>query len=282
MNTSTDTYLSLLLSLPNIDPQTLLSAFFLTIARIIPLMAVVPFLGPKLLSNPVRMMFSIALCAIFLPQNLLSLQSSIPFGAAFIGFSLKELLIGFFLAVFASIPFWIASSSGNLIEQQRGSSALQVSDPTTQIQSSDIGNLYNYCLLVLFFVLGGPFLFFESLATSFQLLPIDRYVPALLFSSPSIPLWKTVLELFNHVMSLSIQLAAPSLIGLFLTDLFLGISNRLAPQVQIIFLGMPLKSWVGIALLTAAWSLILQVMSREAIDWIKALQPLLLKTFPSS
>jgi type III secretory pathway component EscT len=71
------------------------------------------------------------------------------------------------------------------------------------------------------------------------------------------------------MMNIATQLAAPALIGVLLTDLFLGIANRLAPQVQIVFLGIALKSWVGIALLTAAWGLMLQVMSKESIRWFQ-------------
>ena len=68
------------------------------------------------------------------------------------------------------------------------------------------------------------------------------------------------------MFTLCIQLAAPSLIGILLTDMFLGIANRMAPQVQIVFLGIPLKSWVGLAILAAAWSLILSVMSKHAME----------------
>lgn len=77
------------------------------------------------------------------------------------------------------------------------------------------------------------------------------------------------------MMNLSIQLAAPALIGILLTDMFLGIANRLAPQVQIVFLGISLKSWVGIALLTAAWALIIKVMGKEAIAWMKSVNQLI-------
>ena len=78
---------------------------------------------------------------------------------------------------------------------------------------------------------------------------------------------KTLQKMFN----LCIQLAAPSLIGILLMDMFLGIANRLAPQVQIVFLGVSLKSWVGIALLAASWFLVIQVMGKEAIAWTKSL-----------
>jgi type III secretory pathway component EscT len=77
--------------------------------------------------------------------------------------------------------------------------------------------------------------------------------------------------MLQHIMNLAIQLSAPALIGMLLTDLFLGIANRMAPQVQVVFLGIPLKSWVGIALIAAAWSLIITVMGKESILWIKAI-----------
>jgi type III secretion protein T len=73
------------------------------------------------------------------------------------------------------------------------------------------------------------------------------------------------------MMSIATQLSAPALIGILLTDLFLGIANRLAPQVQIVFLGIALKSWVGIALLTAAWGMMIQVMSKQSTSWFQAL-----------
>jgi type III secretory pathway component EscT len=76
-------------------------------------------------------------------------------------------------------------------------------------------------------------------------------------------------------MRLSVQLASPALIGILLTDMFLGIANRLAPQVQIVFLGVSLKSWVGIALLCAAWGLTLQVLGRESITYFQHLDVLI-------
>jgi type III secretion protein T len=276
MNTldATDSYLNLLLSLPHLAPITVLSVFFLTLARILPIMTLAPFLGAKNLPMVLRMMFSVAMVAIFLPQNLLAVKGDIPYGMAFIGYSLKELLIGTILGFFAAAPFFIAQMSGSLIDHSRGSSALQVTDPTTQTQTGPIGILYNYVLIVIFFILGGPFLFFDGLADSYRLIPVDGLLNPTFFNS-NLPIWKQLFHIAEFMFDLSVQLAAPALIGILLTDLFLGIANRLAPQVQIVFLGMSLKSWVGIALLTAAWALIIQVMGKESIAWIKSLNQMI-------
>lgn len=268
---ATDDYLNFLLSIQNVEPMTILAVFFLTLGRILPLVVIVPFLGAKNIPRLVRMMFAVALTMIFLPGNILTVQANIPYDFVYVGYLLKELLIGAFLGFIASAPFYIAQTTGSLIDHSRGSSALQVTDPTTQVQTGPIGVLYNYVLLAIFFSLGGPFLFFGALADSYQLIPVDGLISMTFFSLKH-TFWKLIFALLQKIMNLAIQLAAPALIGILLTDLFLGIANRLAPQVQIVFLGIPLKSWVGIALMTAAWVLIIQVLGKESITWIKLLK----------
>ncbi len=273
--TATDSYVSLLLSLPHLQPATVLSLFFLTLARMLPIMALAPFFGaPRNLPMALRMMFAIALVAIFLPQNLMVAKGELPFNGAFIGLMAKELLIGMILGFFAAVPFYIALMAGSLIDHQRGSSALQVTDPTTQSQTGPIGMLYNYVLIATFFLLNGPFIFLDGVATSYQLIPVDGLISPTLFTLQT-PFWKQMISLLNMMMTLSIQLSAPALIGILLTDMFLGIANRLAPQVQIVFLGISLKSWVGIALLAAAWGLIIKVMGKEAISWVKSVNQMI-------
>lgn len=272
--TATDNYANLLLSLPQLKPVTVLSVFFLTLARILPIMVQAPFLGAKNLPMLVRMMFSVALVAIFLPQNLLAITREIPYDTPWIGLMCKELLIGLCLGFLASGPFLIAQMSGTLIEHSRGASSLQINDPMTQSQTSPIGLLFNYVLIAIFFLLGGPFLFFEGLAESYQIVPVDKMFNETFFNVHQ-PFWKAAFSFGDYAMTLSVQLAAPALIGILLTDMFLGIANRLAPQVQIVFLGISLKSWVGIALLAASWILVIQVMGRESISWIKALNRLI-------
>jgi type III secretion protein SpaR/YscT/HrcT len=271
---ATDNYANLLLSLPQLAPITVLSVFFLTLARLLPILVQAPFLGAKNVPRSIRMTFAVALVAIFLPQNLLAVKTEVPFDMGFIGLMAKELMIGAVIGFLASAPFFIAQMAGSLIDHQRGSSALQVNDPTTQSQTGPIGILYNYALIAIFFSLGGPFIFFDGLANSYVLIPVDTIFHAGLFNY-NVSAWKQLFQLAQKLFELAVQLSAPALIGILLTDFFLGIANRLAPQVQIVFLGISLKSWVGIALLAAAWALILQVMGKESIAWFKNLSQMI-------
>lgn len=266
-----ENYISVLLSNPNIDPFTVLSMFFLTLARILPILAIAPFLGGQNVPAVIRMMFAVALTAIFLPANIMKAHIMIPFAAPFIGYFLKELMIGFFLGFMTSIPFYTAQMAGGLVDFQRGASSLQVTDPTTKTQTGAIGVLYNYVLIALFYSFGGPILFFSGLATSYDLVPVDGLINPEIFNLQH-SVWDLILTVAQKMFNLCIQLSAPALIGILFIDMFLGISNRMAPQVQIVFLGMPLKSWVGIALLAAAWGLIIQVMTKETLDWFKMIE----------
>ncbi len=267
---STDSYLSLLLNFPNLSPTTVLGLCLLTLMRIIPIMTLAPFLGSKNLPGPIKMMFGIAITAIIVPEVLLNAKESIDFNWKFVAYSLKEIFLGFLIGFIVSIPFSIAQASGSLIDFIRGSQSLQVTDPTTQTQTGPIGVLYNYVLIVIFFALDGPFLFFNGLITSFQLIPPDSlFNPA--FFSLKMPVWKFTFSILNTLMSLAIQLGAPSIVGILMTEMFLGIANRLAPQVQIVFLGIPLKSWVGLAFLVVAWYFILNQLGKESLNWLKIL-----------
>ena len=53
-------------------------------------------------------------------------------------------------------------------------------------------------------------------------------------------------------MDNSVQLALPAVLALLLTDLFFGIINRVAPQVNVFFLSLPVKMAVGLAVVALA------------------------------
>lgn len=268
----TESYLSFFLSLGDIAPQSLLALFFLTLMRIAPVVVMAPFFGSKTPSS-VKMGLLVALAVIVLPHSIVSSPIYVGFDTEFLFLCMKELFIGFFLAFFVSIPFYIAQSSGIMIDFLRGSSALQVTDPSTQSQASDLGLLYNLVLIVLFYEIDGPWHFFNALFDSYTLLPASQWLPLSFFSFEA-PLWQATWNSVNTVMAIGIQLAAPSLLAILMTETFLGIANRLAPQVQIAFLGMSLKSLVGLGILALAWLFILKQMQKQTLLWLHEIKKL--------
>lgn len=278
--TSTDAYFSMLFHHAYDHPMTLLYAFFLILCRLVPIVVLAPFFGSKNAPAMIKMMFSISIGAILLPHILLNLHTELSLNAAYIGYALKELLIGFILGFLIIIPFLVSQGSGSFIDHVAGSSSLQVTDPTTQVQTGPLGTLYGYVLIFIFFAIGGPFIFLQAITLSFDIVPINGVInPA--FFSLNIPFWQLISSLITHVLSLAIQLGAPSIIGILMTDIFLGVANRLAPQVQIVFLGMSLKSFVGYALLALAWYFIMNQFGKESMLWLKTLTQTINQLAPS-
>ncbi len=274
MAVDTSDYVSFILSLPNLTPISALTLFFLTLMRIAPIVALAPFLGSKLPSG-VKIGLAIALTTILLPHVISGAKIPTPtFNTLFIAYALKELFIGFILAFLVNIPFYIAQSAGVLIDFQRGSSSLQVFDPLLQTQVSPIGQLYNYVFIVLFYEVGGLFIFLQAVMNSYTAIPADVFMPALFFNIHH-GFWKFIIVLLTKFTAISIQLAAPSLVAILMADMFLGIANRLAQQVQIAFLGMSLKSLVGLALLWAGWYFILQQLTTQSQLWLQSIDRIL-------
>lgn len=231
---------------------SLLSLALLFMGRLLPIILLSPFFGARTAPNSVKVALTLSLYIIFLPQ-LINVSSGPLIPNIWLVFLLfKELFIGFAIGIMISIPFNVVQNAGIILDHQRGGASLMVNDPTIQNQSSPFGTLFNYVLIFIFYTIGGPFSFIDAILYSYEIVPPDSVLHPNFFTKDS-NFWKIQFDLFNKMMVLSIQLATPALIMILMTDVFLGIANRLAPQVQITFLGMPLKSFLAIVVVWIGW-----------------------------
>ncbi len=244
-----------------------LALLFLFLCRMLPIIALSPFFGARVLPNPVKVVFALSLFVVFLPKLLTVTTLQIGFNLYTVMLLMKEILVGFTLGFIVSIPFSIVQNAGIIIDHQRGGAALMVNDPTIQNQSSPLGQLFNYILIVVFFQADAPFMFIDAINNSYDVIPPDQFLSAEFFKEDT-PFWKLQFELLNRVMVVSIQLATPALLIMLMTDLFLGIANRLAPQVQITFLGMALKSLLGLLIVTLGWTVLTSQFTKIGIEWV--------------
>lgn len=253
------------------NPLGVLSLLLLFLARFLPIIALSPFFGARVLPHPVKVTFGISIFVVFLPQLLNVTTTPLNFSPFTVLLMLKELFVGLIIGFIMSIPFVIVQNAGIIIDHQRGGASLMVNDPTVQNQSSPLGTLFNMVLIFIFYTLDGPFLFLNAIITSYDVIPPDRLLNTLFFDRNS-SFWLMMLQLFNQVMVVSMQLAAPGLLAILMTDVFLGIANRLAPQVQITFLGMPLKSLLALTVVCFGWKLFSEEMIRQCYKWLDAVK----------
>lgn len=251
------------------DFLAVLTLLFLFLGRFLPILALSPFFGARVLTNPAKLCLGLSIFVIFLPQLLTVTKGPILFSPMTVLLLTKEIFVGFIIGMIISIPYTIVQSTGLIIDHQRGGASLMVNDPTIQNQSSPLGTLFNSVLIFLFYYIDGPFLFLNAIIDSYTVIPPDQFLNPHFFDETS-KFWGMLVQLFNQVMVISIQLSAPALLAILMTDVFLGIANRLAPQVQITFLGMPLKSLFALAVVCIGWRLLNEEVIRQAYYWLNA------------
>jgi len=275
----TEDYVSIFVNsaLAKENPLAALSLMFLFLARFLPIISLSPFFGARVLPHPVKVTFALSMFVVMLPQLVTVTTTPIGFNLQLVLLASKELLIGFIIGFMVSMPFNIVQNAGIIIDHQRGGASLMVNDPTIQNQSSPLGTLFNMVLIYLFYLMDGPFLFLDAISHSYDIIPPDKFFNANFFASGS-TFWETQMQLLNKVMILSIQLATPALLAILMTDAFLGIANRLAPQVQITFLGMPLKSLLALVVICVGWKLYNAEAVKQTYQWLNSIE-LMIKTF---
>lgn len=253
------------------NPLAVLTLMFLFLARFLPIIALSPFFGSRVMPHPVKVVFGLSMFVIFLPQLLNVTTEPLSFSPYAVLLMVKEIFVGTVLGFIISMPFVIVQNAGIIVDHQRGGASLMVNDPTVQNQSSPLGTLFNMVLIFIFFYLEGPFLFLNAIITSYEVIPPDKFINSLFFDRNS-NFWAMMMTLFNKVMIVSIQLASPALVAILMTDFFLGIANRLAPQVQITFLGMPLKSLLALTVVCFGWKLFSEELIRLCYRWLEAVK----------
>ncbi len=253
---------------------SIMALIVLTAFRIMPIIAFAPFFGARILPHPTKVVFSLILVIAVLPKILLTSTVPLDFNTNLIMLGLKELFIGFIMGFFLGLPFLIVTSAGVFIDHQRGAASLMVNDPTIQNQSSPIGTVYNLMLIVIYFAIDGPFFVIDAILDSFQVVPPDQFLNPLFFAPQSF-MKEKLMKCLQVFAVMALQLSAPSLIAMLMTDTFLGVINRLAPQVQIYFLGIGLKSWLACLMVCIGWMYFNDQLRKESLSWLKEFMELI-------
>ena len=239
------------------SPQAFMVLVGLAFSRFLSFMVIAPFFGGTAVSARVKVATAAAFVIIVYPSLAVGLPPGgrpLPFGPmGFIALIAKEALVGFTLGFVTSLVFEAITVAGRIIDFQRGAMLGEVYAPQLQTQVSPLGQFNLQFGLVLFIAIGAHRVFIAALVRSFELIPATRFPD---FTAGWTPLAASITELSAGVLSVGVQLAAPAMIALLLTDLFFGLVNRVAPQINVFFLGLPVKMIVGVLIILLALPLL--------------------------
>ena len=257
---------------PVSDLTTLILAVALGAARATPVVWLVAPLGGARLPATVRTGFALLLAVLAAPILAASWAAS-PEAAALGDVSAmrlallfaREVFVGLCLGFVASAAFRAAEVAGRLADTLRGANIAEVLVPTADERSSPLGALYVLLATVVFLQIGGVARLIDALLRSYQALPIGGGLTA---GSTRAAVWVVAVASVKLIAS-GVGLAAPVIVALWLTDLALGLIARAAPQVQVYFLGLPLKGLLAIGVVLLGLGALEAALTRDFAGWLQ-------------
>jgi flagellar biosynthetic protein FliR len=223
---------------------TQLVGFFLVLARLTPLFVFAPLFSSKLVPMRVRGIIAVAL-AVGLSPLALAGQAAPTDAMTIAGLLGKELLVGLAFAFAVGMLFAALSVAGTLIDTLIGFSFGAAVDPITGTQSTVLSQIYGLMGVMIFIAINGDALLIRGFAETFQLVPILE-TPALQ------QLLDGAIGSFVGIFAAAIQICAPVLLALVLTDIAFGLVTKVVPQLNVFSMGLPTKVVVGIVIMAAS------------------------------
>lgn len=224
--------------------QSFIATLALTQPRILAMFLVLPLFNSQLIPGLVRFAIAAALGVVMVPALQPQVAAQDWGAATLLGTLTKEAFIGFVIGYLAAIPFWIFEAVGFLVDNQRGASIASTLNPLTGNDSSPLGLMFNQAFIVFFLLTGGFSLLLGTLYDSFALWSITGWLPA--FTPDSVPV---MLAQLDRLVRMAVLLAAPVLVAMFLAEIGLALVSRFAPQLQVFFMAMPIKSALAMLVL---------------------------------
>jgi flagellar biosynthesis protein FliR len=218
--------------------QNQLAGFILVLARVGPLFMLAPPFSSKMVPVRARAIvavgFAVGLAPIALhgqtvPGDVLTIA----------GLALKEVVIGLAFAFSLACLFAAFATAGTILDTTMGFSFGSLIDPVTNVQSGQMVQVYTMVAITVFIVIGGDAWVIEGLAKSYEVVP--------LLAVPSLnSLVAGAVSEFAAILGASLEVAAPVVLALILTDVAFGVVSRVVPQLNVFAVGFPVKIIVGL------------------------------------
>jgi flagellar biosynthetic protein FliR len=222
--------------------------FFLVALRWFAIVLLCPFLGGRLVPGTVKVGLALLLAWFCTPS--VSQQTAAPLGLSAVGWwlaAVHEIGIGLLIGFGASLVFLAATMAGEFLDSTRGTLTANMLLPQLQIQTTLLGDFYFQLFIVLYLLAGGHLFFLSAVLDSFRLFPPTGAMPAAALVHESF------LAMAVTMFGIMVKVVAPAILVVLMVDIILGVANRMAPQMDVFFVGLGTKP--TLALLVVAVSL---------------------------
>ncbi|MGB8651708.1 MAG: flagellar biosynthetic protein FliR [Mycobacteriales bacterium] len=216
-----------------------LSAFLLVLARTGAWVVTAPVLSAKGMSSVGRLAAAVAL-AVFVTPMIPATQvpTQLP---SYVSAVLGQVVVGLALGFLTNLLFAAFEVAGTLADLSGGFSYASIVDPLSGQPAAAFSRLFTVCFSAIFFASDAYQTVVGGFVRSFKGIPLD-HLPVL-----SAGVATTLGHAVTQVLLSAVEVAAPLLGVLFLTDVALSFAARFVPQANALALAMPVKTLVALS-----------------------------------
>ena len=229
--------------MPELPWEHALAAVTLVGVRLGMLMTFAPFFSHAAVPMRVKAGLTLALTVLLFP---VCAPPSLPplTALTLVKMVLGEATAGLVLGLSVQFVFEAGQMAGQILGIQMGFSLVQLLDPQTLVDTTVLALFQQMFALLVFLQLDVHHWLLRGVAGSFSYLPAGA--AALHLGSA-----REILRASGGLWLAGLQIAAPVLFATLLADLALGFFGKISPQLPVLLLGIAVKSWLGMAVLTA-------------------------------
>lgn len=181
-------------------------------------------------------------------------------GPQWLGLVAKEAFIGGAIGFLFAAMLWAFEAAGQLIDAKVGTTQAQVQDPLSGHQTTLNGALLGRLASFVFMAGGGFMVMVGTLLDSFALWPVRAAWP------PAVAEGVRLFEgEFGRILRLTLTIAAPALVLLYLIDGVLGLINRFAQQLNVFSLSLSLKALSACAIVLLQLATLVQMLQDDLL-----------------
>lgn len=231
-----------------------ITAVLLVFIRLSTLLVLTPLLATARAPVNVRTLLLLALAVTLVTALRLTPAAMPQTSGAFALAAVYEFVVGALMAFGLFAAFAALQFGGRILDFQMGFGVANLIDPATNTQSPLLGTILNLMAVAVFFALDGHHMVIRGVAYSLQQIPLGQGLSALNIDA--------VILQFGRMFVYGLMLVAPAVVALLLLDIGLAVSARTMPQVNIFIVGLPLKIFVGVTVLTISLQYVSPLLNR--------------------
>lgn len=243
------------MSLFNFNQEEMLT-FFAILIRYSVLVAILPFLGDRVVPMPVKVLLSLSLTIALMPalvsQGFVHPGDAVRWGSSvsgIVGTVAVEAIFALVLGYTARLAFETISFGGHLVGTFMGFGMASTYDPQQESQAQVVATIHTALATLLFLVLDAHHLMLKASLESYQIFGLGGGGSFLAQPGFNVAFSEKLVAITGQVIRFALQMSAPVAVVLFAVNVVFGVLSKAMPQINVLVLSVGVSGLIGLVVL---------------------------------